>query len=213
MKRRDVHQAARRRGSGVAAYGAGAAAGNAAPDSDFPSGNPDYPPYRNGWGERMARVFRRATPLGLRRRRKSDHRTLFRRGASRALCRFGPGDRDPQPGCDRHRNQPRRDRLHGGNQHNTGCCVHARSAESGAGHQPGPTRRQSHRHHPRCRDRDLGEAPADAERSHPFDSQGRISGYARRVGRFFRASLAGRRRPIGNFAGFYAPAEGDSLGD
>ena len=28
-------------------------------------------------------------------------------------------------------------------------------------------------------------APADAKRSHPFDSQGRISGYARRVGRFF----------------------------
>src|SRR5258707_4734891 len=57
-----------------------------------------------GGGERMARVFRRATPLGLHRRRKSDHRALFRRGASRALCRFGPGDREPQPGCNRHRN-------------------------------------------------------------------------------------------------------------
>jgi putative ABC transport system substrate-binding protein len=42
-------------------------------------------------------------------------------------------------------------------------------------------------------DRDLGEAPGDAKRSHPFDSQGRISGYARRVGRFFWARLAGRR--------------------
>jgi len=35
-------------------------------NSDFPSGNPHYPPYRNGWGERMAGVFRRATTLGLR---------------------------------------------------------------------------------------------------------------------------------------------------
>ena len=65
--------------------------------------------------------------------------------------------------------------------------------QSGAGHQPQPTRRQPHRHHPRSRDRDLGKAPGDAERSHPFDSQGRISGHARRVGRFFWASLAGRR--------------------
>jgi ABC-type uncharacterized transport system substrate-binding protein len=40
-----------------------------------------------GGGDCMASVFRRATPFGLRRRRKSDHRTLFRRGASRALCR------------------------------------------------------------------------------------------------------------------------------
>ena len=47
----------------------------------------------------------------------------------------------------------------------------------------------------------------------PFDSQGRISGYARGVGRFFWASLAGCRRPVGNFVGFYAPAAGDSLGD
>jgi putative ABC transport system substrate-binding protein len=104
--------------------------------------------------------------------------------------------------------KPRRDRLQGGNQHNTGCCVHARSAESGAGHQPGPTRRQPHRHHPRCRDRDLGEAPADAKRSHPFDSQGRISGYARRVGRFFWASLAGRRRRLGISLVFMLPQEG-----
>ena len=85
--------------------------------------------------------------------------------------------------------------------------------QSGTGHQPSPTRRQPHRHHPRCRDRDLGEAPGDAKRSHAFDSQGRISGDARRVGRFFWASLAGRRRPIGNFAGFDAPGERDSLGD
>jgi hypothetical protein len=197
----------------VATRGARAAGGDAAPDSDFPSGNPDYPPYRNGWGERMARVFRRATSLGLLRRRKSDHRTLFRRRASRALCRFGPADRGPQTGCDRHRNQSRRDRLQGGNQHNTGRCVHAGPAARGVSHQPRPTRRQSHRHHPRCWNRDLGEAPADIKRSHPFDNQGRISGYARGVGRCFSASLAGRRRPIGNFAGFYASAAGDSLGD
>src|SRR5258705_11031761 len=37
---------------------------------------------------------------------------------------------------------------------------------------------------------------------------GRISGNARRVGRFFWASLAGRRRPIRNFADFDAPAGG-----
>ena len=34
------------------------AARNTAPDSDFPSGNPDDPTYRNGWWERMAGIFR-----------------------------------------------------------------------------------------------------------------------------------------------------------
>jgi hypothetical protein len=134
----------------------------------------------------MACVFCRATSLGLRRRRKSDHRTLFRRGASRALRRFRPGDRDPQAGCDRHRNQSGRDDLRGGDQHNTDRCVHAGSPERGSGHQPQPTRRQPHRHHPRSRHRDLGEAPGDAQRSDPLDSQRRGSGYARGVGRFFR---------------------------
>ena len=75
------------------------------------------------------------------------------------------------------------------------------------------TQRQPHRHYPRCRDRDLGEAPADAKGSRAFDSQGRISGYARRVGRLFCASPARRCRPIGNFAGFDAPGERDSLRD
>jgi hypothetical protein len=51
---------------------------------------PDDAPHRNGWGERMACFFRRATPPGLRRRRQSDHRALLRRGASRALCRLRP---------------------------------------------------------------------------------------------------------------------------
>src|SRR5215813_1234667 len=51
--------------------------------------------------ERMARVLCRATPPGLRGRRKSGHRTLFGRGASRTLCRFGSADRDPQTGFDR----------------------------------------------------------------------------------------------------------------
>jgi putative tryptophan/tyrosine transport system substrate-binding protein len=32
--------------------GVGAAAGNAASDSNFPSGNPNFPPYGNGWRER-----------------------------------------------------------------------------------------------------------------------------------------------------------------
>ena len=36
-----------------------------------------------------------------------------------------PGDRDPQAGCNRHRNQPGRDRLQRSNQDNTGCRVHA----------------------------------------------------------------------------------------
>src|SRR5262249_32262255 len=45
------------------------------------------------------------------------------------------------------------------------------------------------------------------------DNQGGISGYARGVGRFFWASLAGGRRPIGNFVGLYVSARGDSLGD
>ena len=51
------------------------------------------------------------------------------------------------------------------------------------------------------------------ERSHPFDNQGRISGDARRVGRFFRASLARRRLSIGHFAAFYAPRKRDARGD
>src|SRR5262249_47472602 len=61
-----IHVASRRRGGSVAARGARAAAGNATA-SYFPSGNPDDPPDRDGWGERMACVFPRATPLGLRR--------------------------------------------------------------------------------------------------------------------------------------------------
>jgi tetratricopeptide (TPR) repeat protein len=36
---------------------------------------------------------------------------LRAQGETRALCGFGPADRDPQPGCDRHRNQPCRDHL------------------------------------------------------------------------------------------------------
>ena len=50
----------------------------------------------------------------------------------------------------------RRDRLQGHNWHNTDCCVHVRSAESGAGHESQPPRRQPYGHHPGCRDRDLG---------------------------------------------------------
>src|SRR6476620_9535184 len=53
-----VHRGTRRRGGGMAAHVAGAAARNTAPDSDFPSGNPDDPTYRNGWWERMAGIFR-----------------------------------------------------------------------------------------------------------------------------------------------------------
>ena len=56
----------------VAGGGASAAASNTEPDSDFPSCNPDYPYYGNRWGERMARVLRRATSFGLCRRRKSN---------------------------------------------------------------------------------------------------------------------------------------------
>src|SRR6266478_2153404 len=122
-------------------------------------------------------------------------------------------NREPQPGCDRHRNQSRRDRLQGGNQHNTCRCVHAGSVARGAPHQPPPTWRQPHRDHPRCRDRELGEAPTDTKRSHPFDSEGRVSGDARGVGRFSWASRAGRRRSIGNLAGFYPPGTRHSLGD
>src|SRR5262245_9641104 len=69
------------------------------------------------------------------------------------------------------------------------------------------------RNYPRCRDRDLGEALSDTERSHPFNSQGGISRDARGLGRYFWASLAGCQRPIGNFADFHAPAAGHSLGD
>ena len=47
----------------------------------------------------------------------------------------------------------------------------------------------------------------------PSTAKAAFLGMRERVGRFFWASLAGRRRPIGNFAGFDAPAEGDSLGD
>jgi hypothetical protein len=72
---------------------------------------------------------------------------------------------------------------------------------------------QSHRYHSRCRGRRLGEAFGDPERSHPFDSQGRISGDAWRVGRWFWAGLAGRRLSIGHIADFYAPGDGDALGD
>jgi putative ABC transport system substrate-binding protein len=48
----------------MAAQSTGAAPGKAAPDSDFPSGNPDHPSYRNGWGERMARFFGELSRLG-----------------------------------------------------------------------------------------------------------------------------------------------------
>jgi hypothetical protein len=41
-----------------------------------------------------------------------------------------------------------------------------------------------------------------------FDDEGGISGDARRMGRVFRASLAGRRRAIGNLAGLFFPQEG-----
>ena len=79
----------------------------------------------------------------------------------------------------------------GRNKRNTGCCIHARSTESGAGCQPGPTRRQPYRNHSRCRDRDLGEAPGVVEGSCPFNSQGCISGYARRVEGFFLGKPCG----------------------
>ena len=59
MRRRDFITLHRRRGGGVAARGARAAARKPAPHRDLSSGNPDYPPHRNGWGERMACVFRR----------------------------------------------------------------------------------------------------------------------------------------------------------
>src|SRR5215469_15104503 len=49
-----VHHAARWRGGRVAARGARTTGGKTAANSDFPSGNPHYPPYRNGWGERKA---------------------------------------------------------------------------------------------------------------------------------------------------------------
>jgi putative ABC transport system substrate-binding protein len=58
-----------------------------------------------------------------------------------------------------------------------------------------------------------GEAARDIERSHSFDDEGDISGDARRMGRVFRASLAGRRRAIGNFAGLYLSARGETRGD
>ena len=48
----------------MASDGASAAASNTEPDSDFPSGNPDYPHYGNRWGERMARVFAELRRLG-----------------------------------------------------------------------------------------------------------------------------------------------------
>ena len=47
----------------------------------------------------------------------------------------------------------------------------------------------------------------------PSTAKAAFLGMRERVGRFFWASLAGRRRPIGNFADFDAPAGGDSLGD
>jgi hypothetical protein len=83
----------------------------------------------------------------------------------------------------------------------------------GAPHQPQPTWRQPHRHHPRRRDRELGEAPADTERSHPVDSKGRVSWDARGVGRFSWASRAGRRDSIGNFTGFHPSGARHSGGD
>src|SRR5690349_11455970 len=46
--------------------GAGAAVDDATTDRDFPSGDPDHPPDRNRRGKCVARVFRRAAPLGLR---------------------------------------------------------------------------------------------------------------------------------------------------
>ena len=55
------------------------------------------------------------------------------------------GDREPQAGRDRHRNQSSRDRLKSGNQHDTGCRIYARSIARGAGHQSQPARRQSYR--------------------------------------------------------------------
>ena len=60
-------------------------------------------------------------------------------------------------------------RLQGGNQHNTGCRVHARSAEGRAGHQPQPTRRQPHRHHPRSPGSRYGGKRLEiAKRGDPF---------------------------------------------
>jgi len=41
----------------MAAHGAGAAAGNAARIAIFHLGNPDYSPYRNGWGAHGARFW------------------------------------------------------------------------------------------------------------------------------------------------------------
>jgi hypothetical protein len=58
-----VHDVGWRRG-GVAARRAGAAAGNAAPDSDFPSGNPDCPHYRNGWRSAWRAFFAELRRLG-----------------------------------------------------------------------------------------------------------------------------------------------------
>ena len=47
----------------------------------------------------------------------------------------------------------------------------------------------------------------------PSATKAAFLGMRERVGRFFGQVLAGCRRPVGNFASFYAPAEGDSLGD
>ena len=47
----------------MAACGARAAVGNAT-NSDFPSGNPDDPPDRNGWGSAWRAFFRELRRLG-----------------------------------------------------------------------------------------------------------------------------------------------------
>src|SRR5271170_2964122 len=70
--------------------GMGAAPGKASA-SDPPSRNPGRLDYK---GPLLACVFCRSAEVGLGRGGKSDRRTLFSLGASRALSRFGPRDRD-----------------------------------------------------------------------------------------------------------------------
>jgi putative ABC transport system substrate-binding protein len=48
----------------VAGGGASAAASNTEPNSYFPSGNPNYPPYRNWWGSAWRAFFAELRRLG-----------------------------------------------------------------------------------------------------------------------------------------------------
>jgi hypothetical protein len=92
----------------------------------------------------MARVFRRATPLGyvegqnliIERYSAEGHHERYAGLAREIVAR--------NPDGDRHRNQPCRDRLQGGNQHNTGCCVYAGPART-RGWSPATQSRKRHR--------------------------------------------------------------------